>query len=117
MTDWNVTLPPIPDRPRPDLPDGTFQQVLDLINSTTVSRFAAEETMAHGGIDALYRLFVARLVDNLTAWRASGDWPDRRQTAAELLAELADEGDLDLTDPANMRLLQQALNETEEATS
>lgn len=101
-------VPTPPERVKPTVPDGTVTDLIDLVNSTTLSRFAAEEELDHGGIDALYRLFTARVVDNITAWAASGDWPDRRRTAAEVVAELVEAGELDLDDPAAVRLLNQA---------
>lgn len=114
MSDINLTvsIPEVPDRVAPDLPEALMGDLLEVLNSTTLSRFAAEETLDRDGIDGLYRMFVQRLVDNLTAWEASGDWPDRHRTAPELVAELAEDGELDLNDPADVRLLRRALRES-----
>lgn len=110
--DLTVSIPEVPERVAPDLPEGLMGGLLDVLNSTTLSRFAAEETLDHEGIEGLYRMFVQRLVDNLAAWEASGDWPDRHRTALEMVAELAEDGDLDLNDPADVRLLQRALSDS-----
>lgn len=112
-TDLTVSIPKAPERVAPDLPEGLMTDLREVLDSTTISRTAAEETRAHTGIDGLYRMFVQRLVDNLTAWQVSGDWPDRDRTELELVAELAEDGELDLSNPADARLLRRALNEAE----
>lgn len=113
MTDLTVPLPPVPERPKPDLAKEHVDTVVEILNSTTVSRFAAEEELAHRGLDGVFAIFVARLVDNLFAWTASGDWPDRRRTAGELVAELVESGEFDLNNPADARLLRLALDTAE----
>lgn len=110
MPTLNVEIPAVPERCPPDIPEPTVADLRTLIRDTTVARAAAEETLNHEGIDGLCRLLVARVIDNLDAWIACGDWPDRHQTAAELLAELVEEGEFDLANPADAQLLRKALS-------
>ncbi|MDN5893874.1 MAG: hypothetical protein L0H93_07570 [Nocardioides sp.] len=113
MLTLNLDIPQPPERTAPSLPDEVVADLRSLIGDTTVSRFAAEETLAHKGVDGLFRLFAARVGDNLDAWCVSGDWPDRPQSAGELVAELVEAGEFDPTNPADARLLRKALDVAE----
>lgn len=106
-----IEIPEVPERPTPNIDQETRETLRALIRDTTVSRHAAEEEQAHNGLDGLFRLFAARVIDNLDAWLVSGDWPDRPRTAAELVTELVESGEFDLASPADARLLRHALDE------
>lgn len=105
-----ATLADLPERTPPTIDPATVADIRSILHSTTVSRFAAEEVLANDGIDALFALFAARVQDNLNAWVASGDWPDRPRSKAEFLLELAQEGELDLNDPAVEAQVRQGLD-------
>lgn len=60
-----------------DLDDTTITVLRQLVHSTTISRFAAEEAHTQHGLDGIYNLFAARICDNLTTLWLTGDWPDR----------------------------------------
>lgn len=105
MPTVNITVPDVPTRTAPVLDDQTVADLRTLVTDTTVSRAAAEEALAHEGVDGVVRLVAARVADNLNAWVASGDWPDRHRTPAEVVAELADDGELDPDNPVHVALL------------
>lgn len=95
MAQTAVNLPPTPERTPPDIRPADGTALRNLIAHTKVSRADAEYVRDTEGVDGLFRLFADRVRNNLDSWLACGDYSDRPFTAAEVLAELAADGDLD----------------------